>query len=192
MEFRLTRLPGKLDKLGMIANSLVLQATDKKLELISAQVYSANGDGSANSVYCGVVAVPKGSKWRIVGIGGLVILDGHDQVLEIGQWGYYTSDLGAYDLDAFGQVTMDNDAGDAWNAGEMLYQGIAGYEDFFGFDPLGDAVDTWDISGTGAGVLMGDWQTKATLLRFVKVNVANSDATIMPFFLVEYETGGGV
>lgn len=192
MEFRSSKIPSSLDHLSQIANNLVLEATSRKLELISGNTYSANGNGAASSLYLGIVAVPKGSKWRVVGIGGLVANDGHNQVAEICQWGYHTSDLGAADLDAFGKVTMDNDELDAWNAGEILWQGISPYEDFFGFDALGDAVDTWDIAGEGAGVLMGDWQTKAAAMIFTKADVVNSDALILPFMLVEYKTGSGV
>jgi hypothetical protein len=190
MEFRVNKDVKTRDSLINNIRSEIQIVTAKRVELISAREYSANGDGSASYVYCGIVAAP--GRWRVVGIGGIVSTDGHDQTAEIGQWGYEISDLGATDYDAFGQVTMDNDAGDAWNDGEILYQGIAPYDDFFGFDALGDAVDTWDIAGEGAGVLMGDWQSKSASLRFSKANVANSDAKIMPFFLVEYEAGGGV
>lgn len=190
MDFKVNRYVGSRDPLIGSIRAEVGKCCNVRVELLSARVYSANGDGAASYVYCGIVATP--GKWRVVGIGGIVAGDGHDQTAEIGQWGYGTSDLGTADTDAFGQVTMDNDAGDAWNGGETLWQAISPYEDFFGFDALGDAVDTWVISGAGAGAMMGEWQTKVTSLRFAKADVANSDALIMPFYLIEYETGDGV
>jgi hypothetical protein len=173
------------------ANNMVMLATGKKLKLMTSVIASANGAGSDSVVNLGLVAGTE--KWRIVGIGGYVVAKGADTILESMVWGYLISDIGASDEDAFGSVVCVVTANKELEAGDILYQGINPYDNFFGLDALASAgAHTWDISGTGAGLLMGDWQTKAAFLTATKKNVASSTATIVPFVLIEYETGGGV
>jgi hypothetical protein len=88
---------------------------------------------------------------------------------------------------------MDTTADKQIKFGDFIYQGIAPYDDYFDFDvPELEGTHVWDISGAGAGVLMGDWQTKSAQLTMVKQNVAGSTATAYPIYLIEYEQGGGI
>jgi hypothetical protein len=139
--------------------------------------------------------IPKsvGARWLVVGIGAHVYVDATSTKAESFTWGYYLSDLGAMDADAFGSFVMDTTADKQIVDGDIIYQGIAPFDDYFDFDALANAgVHTWDISGAGAGVLMGEWQTKSAFLVIIKENVAASTGRGYGFFLIEYEIGGGV
>jgi hypothetical protein len=191
MNFRVNKYKNSRDPLIGSIRSEIAMGYGKIVKLVLGTGISGNGDGATSDIYCGLVASP--DTWRVVGIGGWVHTDGLATTAEICQWGTLLADLGSADIDAFGDVTMDTDAGDNWAYGDILYHGITPYNEFFGFDALKNGgEDTWDISGAGAGVLMGEWQTKASFLQFRKANVANADAKIVPFFLVEYESGNGV
>jgi hypothetical protein len=88
---------------------------------------------------------------------------------------------------------MDTTANKEVKDGDYIYQGVSPFDDYFEFDALENAgTHTWDISGAGAGVLMGDWQTKSAHLVMTKANVASSTATGYAMFLIEYELGSGV
>jgi hypothetical protein len=195
MEYRSKKIPTNLDALGSIANSLVMQATGKRLMALFGQNITDNGDGSATFVVSGGMLIPKkvGARYRVVGVGAYVFLDGTSTIAEQIEWGYHISDLGATDYDAFGSFVQDTTADKQLVFGDFIYQGIAPFDDYFDFDALANAgTHTWDISGAGAGVLMGEWQTKSAQLVTVKQNVASSTARVYPLFLIEYETGGGV
>jgi hypothetical protein len=184
MEFRSKKIPDNLDTVGSIANSLVMQATGKRLLALFGQSLTGNGDGSATFVAAGGMLIPKsvGARWRVVGIGAYVYADGASTVAEKIEWGYQISDLGATDYDAFGSFVQDTTADKQIKYGDFIYQGISEFSDFFEFDALANAGShVWDISGTGAGLLMGDWQTKSAHLVMVKQNVASSTATAYPF-----------
>jgi hypothetical protein len=191
MEFKVKKTPRNLDNRLSLINSMIMETCGKKLEVMSAFDPSANGAGADSVVNLGLVAGT--DRWRIVGIGGYVVVKGASTILESMVWGYLVSDIGAADEDAFGSVVCVVTADKELESGDILFQGITPYDDFFGFDALESAgAHTWDISGTGAGLLMGDWQTKAAFLNATKKNVASSTATIVPFVLVEFEVGGGV
>jgi hypothetical protein len=191
MEFKVKKTPRNLDNRLSLINSMINEMCGKRLKLMSSAIASANGAGADSVVNLGLVAGP--NRWRIVGVGGYVVVKGASTILESMVWGYLVSDIGVADEDAFGSVVCVVTADKELEAGDILYQGISPYDDFFGFDALASAgAHTWDISGDGAGVLMGDWQTKAAFLSATKKNVANSTAVIVPFVLIEFEIGGGV
>jgi hypothetical protein len=191
MEFKVKKTPRNLDNRLSLINSMINEMCGKRLELMTHDVSSGTGDGSDSVLTLGLVATP--NRWRIVGIGGLVQAKGASTILESMVWGYFASDIGATDEDAFGSVVCVVTADKELEVGDILYQGVSPYDDFFGFDALASAgVHVWDIAGTGAGVLMGDWQTKAAFLTATKKNVASSTAVIAPFVLIEFEIGGGV
>ena len=191
MEFRSKKIPGEMDSQSTIANSLILQATARKLVLITSNIVSANGNGAASDVYMGIVAAP--DKWRVVGVGAWIASGGASTIEESIWWGHLTSDIGGADEDCFGAFVCTPTANKELVYGDILYQGVAPFENFLGIDALENAGEhVWDIGGAGAGVKMGVWQTKMAALRVKKCNVANSTALINPFFLVEYETGGGI
>lgn len=174
---------------------MVMLATEKQLATLSSAALTGTGDGAGSVVPLPLMIIPKsvGARWRVVGVGAYIYADGASTVAESFKWGHYLSDLGSIDSDAFGSFVMDTGAGKQVKDGDFIYQGIAPFDDFFEFDALENAgVHTWDISGAGAGVLMGDWQTKSAHLVMSKENVASSTATAYGFMLVEYETGGGV
>jgi hypothetical protein len=195
MQFRSKKIPNNLDPLGSIANSLVMQATGKQLLILSGIALTGNGDGSATFSPIPLLVIPKsvGVRWRVVGVGAYIFNHAASTVAESFTWGYEAGDLGAVDVDAFGSFVMDTTADKQIVNGDFLFQGISPFDNYFEFDALANAgTHTWDISGTGAGVLMGDWQTKSTWLTMTKANVASSTATGMGLFLIEIETGGGV
>jgi len=174
---------------------MVMLATGKRLVTLSSLALTGTGDGAGSVVPLPLMLIPKsvGARWRVVGIGAYVYADGTSTVAESFTWGHYLSDLGSIDSDAFGSFVMATGAGKQVKDGDFIYQGIVPFDDYFDFDALENAgVHTWDISGAGAGVLMGDWQTKSAHIVMVKQNVANSTATLYPLFLIEYETGGGI
>lgn len=192
MDFNVVKPPHVMDsKLGMVYGA-ISRVGNKRVKLLSSRnAITGNGASGDSIVRVGIVA--SCCRWRVVAIGGYVYVKGADTVQEIMEWGYLISDIGAADPDAFGKVTCVATSNKEWEAGDFMYQGIAPYTDFFGFDALASAgAHVWDISGTGAGVSMGEWQTKAALLIATKKNVGSSTALIMPAFLIEYETGGGV
>jgi hypothetical protein len=195
MEYRSTKIPSNLDAMGSIANSLVMQATGKRLLALFGQSVTGTGDGAGTFVAAGAMLIPKsvGARWRVVGVGAYVFTDGASTVAEKIEWGHHISDLGATDYDAFGSFVQDTTADKQIKFGDFIYQGVAPFDDYFEFDALANAgTHTWDISGAGAGLLMGDWQTKSAHVTMVKQNVASSTATVYPIFLIEYETGGGI
>jgi hypothetical protein len=195
MQYRSKKIPSFLDAPGSIANSLVMQATGKQLITLASLNATANGDGAASVVPVPLLLIPKsvGARWRVVGVGAYIYADGTSTIAESLTWGNYLSDLGALDSDAFGSFVMDATADKQVKDGDFIYQGIAPFDDYFEFDALENAGShTWDISGTGAGVLMGDWQTKSAHLVMTKANVASSTATAYAFFLIEYELGNGI
>jgi hypothetical protein len=195
MQFRSKKIPNNLDVQGSIANSLVMQATGKQLLALFGQSVTTNGDGSATYVAAGGIVIPKkvGAQWRVVGIGAYINNDGASTVAEKIEWGHQISDRGATDYDGFGSFVQDTTADKQLKFGDFIYQGIAPYNDYFDFDAVANAgTHTWDISGAGAGTLMGSWQTKSAHLVMVKQNVASSTATVYPIFLIEVETGSGV
>jgi hypothetical protein len=191
MEFKVKKTPRNLDNRLSLINSMINEMCAKKLVLLSAVTATANGAGSDSIVNLGLVA--GSNRWRVVGIGGYVAAKGASTILESMVWGYSPSDIGVADEDAFGSVVCVVTGDKELEAGDIIYQGISPYDNFFGFDALESAgAHTWDISGTGAGVLMGDWQTKAAFINATKKNVASSTATIVPFILIEFEIGAGV
>ena len=195
MEYRSKKITGPLDSISSIANNMVMQAASKRLITLSSLAVTGTGNGAASVVPLPLMLIPKsvGARWRVVGVGAYIYADGTSTVAESFTWGHYLSDLGAIDSDAFGSFVMDTGAGKQLKDGDMIYQGIAPFEDYFELDALENAgVHTWDISGAGAGVLMGDWQTKSAHLVMTKANVASSAATGYGFMLIEYEPGGGI
>jgi hypothetical protein len=195
MEYRSTKIPTNLDAMGAIANSLVMAATGKRLVTLSGEGLTGNGDGSATFAAVPLMVNPKsvGARWRVVGVGSYIYNNAASTVAESFTWGYQVGDLGAADADAFGSFVMDETADKQIVNADFLYQGIAPFDDYFEFDALANAgTHVWDISGAGAGVLMGEWQTESTWLVMTKANVANSTATGLPLFLVEIETGSGI
>jgi hypothetical protein len=195
VEFRSKKIPTELDSPASIANNMVMQATGKRLAALFGSACTGNGDGAGTFVVSGAMLVPKkvGSQWRVVGVGGYVFTDGASTVAEQVEWGYQISDLGATDYDAFGSFVQDTTADKQLKFGDFIYAGVAPFDDYFDFDaPELAGSHTWDISGAGAGVLMGEWQTKSAHVVMAKQNVASSTATLYPVFLIEYETGGGV
>ena len=195
MEFRSKKITGPLDSISSIANNMVMQAASKRLITLSSLAATGTGDGAGSVVPLPLMLIPKsvGARWRVVGVGAYIYADGASTVAESFTWGYYLSDLGSIDSDAFGSFVMDTGAGKQLKDGDLIYQGIAPFEDYFELDALENAgVHTWDISGAGAGVLMGDWQTKTAHLVMTKANVASSTATAYGFMLIEYEPGGGI
>jgi hypothetical protein len=195
VEFRSKKIPTNLDAQGSIANSLVMAATGKRLLVLSSLAATGTGDGAATVVHLPNMLIPKsvGARWHVVGIGAYVYANGASTVAESFQWGHYLSDLGSLDVDAFGSFVMDTTANKQIVDGDFIYAGVAPFDDYFEFDALANAGShTWDISGAGAGVLMGDWQTKSAHLVMAKANVASSTATGYAFFLIEYEIGGGL
>jgi hypothetical protein len=191
MEYRSKKIPRSMDAPSTIANNMIMQAVARKIALISGINATANGNGADSDKVIGFVSAT--DEWRVVGIGGWVNVKGTDQIAESVTWGYHISDIGAEDKDAFGSIVCTTTADKEFESGDMFYQGIAPFDDFFGLDALASAgAHTWDISGTGAGVSMGVWQSKAAMLSVTKVNVASSTATIVPFILIEYNTGAGI
>jgi hypothetical protein len=191
MEFKVKKTPRNLDNRLSLINSMIMESCGKKLELLSSPSFTGDGAGADSTIYLGLVTSPE--KWRIVGIGGYVVVKGASTILESMVWGNLVSDIGAGDEDAFGSVVCVVTADKELEAGDILFQGVSPYDNFFGFDALESAgAHTWVISGAGAGLLMGEWQTKAALLTATKKTVASSTAIIMPFFLVEFEIGSGV
>ena len=191
MEFRVDKVLKSKDPIVGSIRAEIAQASAHKLELIGSKVATANGDGSNSLVYLGLVAGV--GRWRVVGIGGYVVVGGLSTKPESMWWGYRISDIGALDSDAFGSIVCNTTADKELTGGDIIYQGISPFEDVLGFDALVHPdTHTWTISGAGAGVKMGVWQTKASMLSVRKENVADSDATIIPFVLVEYESGEGV
>jgi hypothetical protein len=195
MQYRSTKIPANLDAMGSIAGSLVMQATGKQLVVLSGQTLTGNGHAGATFAGVPLMAIPKsvGARWRVVGVGAYVYTDAASTVAESFTWGHLIGDLGADDIDAFGSFVMDETADKQIVGGDFIYAGIAPVDDFFEFDALANAgTHVWDISGAGAGVQMGTWQTKSAWLVMLKVHVVNSTATGVPLFLVEIETGGGI
>lgn len=195
MDFRSKKIPAFLDIPSSIANNMVLQATAKRLTTLSSMALTGTGDGAGSVVPFPLMLIPKsvGARWRVVGVGAYIYADGTSTVAEKFTWGHYLSDLGAIDSDAFGDFVMDTGAGKQLKDGDMIYQGIAPFDNYFDLDALENAgAHTWDISGAGAGVLMGEWQTKSAHLVMTKANVASSTATAYGFMLLEYEAGGGI
>jgi hypothetical protein len=195
MQFRSKKIPNNLDPQGAIANSLVMQATGKQLLALFGEGLIGHGADQGYLVVSGGILIPKsvGARWRVVGVGAYVMVDGTSTIAEQIGWGYQTSDLGAEDYDAFGSFVMDTTADKQLKYGDFIYQGIAPFDDYFNFDaPELAGAHTWDIAGAGAGVLMGEWQTKSAHLVMVKEHVANSTARGYSIFLIEIETGGGV
>jgi len=195
MEYRSKKIPQFLDAPSSIANNMVMLATGKRLITISSLALTGTGDGAGSVVPLPLMLIPKkvGARWRVVGVGAYIYTDGTSTVAESFTWGHYLSDLGSIDSDAFGSFVMDTGAGKQVKDGDFIYQGIAPFDDYFDFDALENTgAHTWDISGAGAGVLMGEWQTKSAHLVMTKVNVASSTATAYAFFLIEYEIGNGV
>lgn len=190
MEIRVNKALGSKDPLLSTIQGCI-SLTQRKLNIRKTQGVSANGDGSDSVMNMGIMMSTFG--WRVVGIGGYVVVGGLSTKAESGVWGFLVSDIGAADEDAFGSFVCNTTASKQFTAGDIIYQGITPFENVLGLDALAIADShTWDISGTGAGVQMGVWQTKAAFLSFTKKNVANSDATICPFFVVEYNLGDGV
>jgi len=195
MEFRSKKIPTKLDSPSAIANNMVMQATGKRLLVLSSLSLTATGDGAGSVVAFPLMVIPKkvNARWRVVGVGAYIYADGASTVAESFVWGHYLSDLGAIDVDAFGSFVMDVTADKQLKDGDFIYQGIAPFDDYFDFDvPELEGAHTWDISAAGAGVLMGEWQTKSAWLEMSKENVAGSTSRGYGLILVEYETGGGV
>jgi hypothetical protein len=195
MQFRSKKIPNNLDAQGAIANSLVMQATGKQLVTLSALGQTGNGHAGATFAPVPLMVIPKsvGARWRVVGVGAYIYNVAASTVAESFLWGYELCDLGAADADAFGSFVMDTTAGDQIIYGDFIYQGIAPFDDYFEFDaPANAGTHVWDISGDGAGVLMGDWQTKSAWLTLTKAHVVGSTATGFGIFLIEIETGGGV
>ena len=195
MEYRSKKIPSKLDAISSIANNMVMQATGKRLLALFGQDLTGNGASVGTYVEIGGMLIPKsvGARWRVVGVGGYCFDDGASTVAEQIEWGYHLSDLGATDFDAFGSFVQDTTANKELVFGDFIYQGIAPFDDYFEFDaPANGGAHTWDIAGAGAGVLMGDWQTKSTHIVMVKQHIASSTGTFYPIFLIEYETGGGI
>ncbi|HID20249.1 MAG TPA: hypothetical protein EYP28_04860, partial [Methanophagales archaeon] len=179
MEFRVNRIKKNIDQLLGAINGEIQYNVGHLLSLKSYAGKSGNGDGGTSWVFFDLLATP--GRWRVVGIGGYITNDGASTVSEKCRWGYRTCDLGGEDIDSFGEVVMDSDDGKNWIAGDVIYQGVSPFDNFFGFDtPTNEGNDTWDISGEGAGNLMGEWQSKATYLLFSKANVAGSRATVSP------------
>lgn len=195
MQYRSKKIPGFLDAQGSIANSLVMQATGKQLVTLASLGITGNGASAGTTVPVPLMVIPKsvGARWRVVGVGAYIYNDGASTVAESFTWGHYLSDLGALDSDAFGSFVMDETADKQVKDGDFIYQGIVPFDDFFEFDvPELEGAHVWDISGAGAGVLMGVWQTKSAWLCMTKVHVASSTATGYGLFLIELETGGGL
>jgi hypothetical protein len=195
MEYRSKKIPTNLDAMGSIANSLVMQATGKRLLALFGQDITGNGDGAATYAEIGAMLIPKsvGARWRVVGVGAYVFDKGTSTIAEKIEWGYMLSDLGATDYDAFGSFVQDTTADKELEYGDFIYQGISPFDAYLGFDvPENEGSHTWDIAGPGAGILIGEWQTKSAILTIVKQNVASSTATVYPIYLIEYELGGGV
>lgn len=195
MEYRSKKIPRFLDAPSSIANNMVMLATGTRLITLPTASLTGTGDGVASIALPPLMLIAKGvgARWRVVGVGAFIYNHGASTVAESFLWGHYLSDLGAQDDDAFGSFTMDVTADKQVKHGDFLYQGIAPFDDYFEFDALELAGShTWDISGAGAGVLMGEWQTKSTFLVMTKANVASSTATGYGFFLIEYDVGGGI
>ena len=191
MEFRSKKIPKNLDSPSTIANNMVIQAVAKKICLVSGVNATANGAGADSDKVIAFSSCP--DKWRVVGIGAYVVAGGASTILESVLWGYLVSDIGAEDKDAFGSIVCVVTANKELVAGDIIYQGIAPFDNFLGVDALANAgAHTWDISGAGAGVSMGVWQSKAAILSVTKANVASSTATVIPFVLIEYDTGAGL
>jgi hypothetical protein len=191
MEFKVKKTPRNLDNRLSLINSMIMETCGKKLKLLSATGATANGASGDSIVNLGLVAGT--DRWRVVGIGGYVGVKGASTILESIFWGYLVSDIGSVNDDAFGSVVCVVTGDKELESGDILFQGITPYDDFFGFDGLESAgAHTWKISGVGAGAQMGVWQTKAAFLTATKKNVASSTATIVPFVLIEFEIGGGV
>jgi hypothetical protein len=172
-----------------------MQATGKQLITLASQGLTGNGDGTPSVVALPLMIIPKsvGARWKVVGVGAYIYHDGASTVAEKILWGHYASDLGSIDSDAFGSFVQDTTADKQVKDGDFIYAGIAPFSDYFDFDaPELAGSHIFDISGTGAGVLMGVWQTKSTHIVMSKENVASSTATAYAFMLVEYEQGGGV
>jgi hypothetical protein len=178
MQFRSKKIPTNLDGPGSIANSLVMQATGKQLLALFGEYIIGHGADQGYYVAGGGILIPKsvGARWRIVGVGAYIAIDGTSTVAE-----------------EFGSFVMDTTADKQLKYGDFIYAGIAPFSDYFNFDaPELAGAHTWDISGAGAGVLMGEWLTKSAELVMVKEHVANSTARGYSIFLIEIETGGGV
>ena len=191
--FRSTKISKNLDSLSSIANNMVMQATGKQLMALFGEDITGNGAAAGTYTEIGAIIIPKGLKWRVVGVGAWCFDDGASTIAEKIEWGHHISDLGATDYDAFGSFVQDVTANKELVFGDFIYQGISPFDDYFGFDVAeNEGTHTWDIAGAGAGVLMGEWQTKSAHIVMVKQHVANSTGTFYPIFLIEYETGGGV
>lgn len=145
-------------------------------QVLSGQV-SANGDGAVSTVYCGFIPL---KHWRVVGVGFLSVIGGLSTTAEIVEWGIAECDAQGVDPNYFGQLAMDVNANKEFDAGDMYIKTSGGLN--LSVDAMGAAgVHTWGAGGSGLAV----WQKKAGVLTAGKQNVANSDTTIVPFFLVE-------
>jgi hypothetical protein len=191
MDFRVNKYIKSRDPIMGTIRGEMNNFLNQRLCLRIGHILSGTGDGADSRVYVGLAASP--SKWRVVAVGGWFWGDATATIAEKVEWGMLVSDAGATDSDAFGSFVMDTTAAKNLVGGDVIYQSIAPFENFFNFDtPTNAGSHTWDIGGTGAGLLMGDWQTKAAMLVAYKSNVASSTGTLIPFMLIEYDIGGGV